>query len=150
MIAALRTRLFNVAFLVIGVVAFGLFTIAGLRHWSQNQIARGERIYTEACASCHGANLEGQADWTERLPSGRLPAPPHNQTGHTWHHSDDDLFRIIKFGMAAFLVGYESDMPAYNSLLTDDEILLVIQFIKSGWPERERQYQEARSAQTEQ
>ena len=138
------------AFLVTGVVAFGLFTVAGLRHWSESQIAGGERIYTEACASCHGANLEGQADWTERLPSGRLPAPPHNQTGHTWHHSDDDLFRIIKFGMAAFLVGYESDMPAYNSLLTDDEISLVIQFIKSEWPERERQYQEARSAQTEQ
>ena len=52
------------------------------------QVARGEALYAKHCASCHGANLEGQPDWKKRLANGRLPAPPHDMTGHTWHHPD--------------------------------------------------------------
>ena len=43
----------------------------------------GAQLYAENCASCHGANLEGQADWRSPGPDGRLPAPPHDETGHT-------------------------------------------------------------------
>lgn len=39
-------------------------------------IAEGEALYAEACAACHGAQLEGQPDWRTRGPDGRLPAPP--------------------------------------------------------------------------
>src|SRR5205807_2276140 len=45
-------------------------------------VARGKAIYAEHCAACHGANLEGQANWRSRLPNGRLPAPPHDASGH--------------------------------------------------------------------
>ena len=99
-------------------------------------VALGERIYAEQCASCHGVNLEGQPDWRRRLANGRLPAPPHDETGHTWHHTDDVLFAITRYGVEAFApAGYESDMPAYEGVLTDDEIIAVLSYIKSTWPE---------------
>jgi mono/diheme cytochrome c family protein len=105
----------------------------------------GRNLYQTNCASCHGAQLEGQPNWMSRLPNGRLPAPPHDETGHTWHHSDDQLFRIVKEGLAVFAPGYETDMPAFADRMTDDEIRAVIDFIKSTWPERERDYQRSRS-----
>lgn len=103
----------------------------------------GETVYAENCASCHGAGLEGQPDWKRRLDTGRMPAPPHDETGHTWHHADADLFRLTKEGVAAVIGGsYESDMPAFDGVLTDKEILAALAFIKSTWPERQRDYQE--------
>ena len=75
-------------------------------------VLRGKAVYARDCASCHGAKLEGQPKWRERLPNGRLPAPPHDATGHTWHHGDRQLFEMIKDGTAGSLPGYETDMPA--------------------------------------
>jgi mono/diheme cytochrome c family protein len=99
-----------------------------------HQVALGERVYREHCAACHGPDLEGQPDWRSRRPDGRLPAPPHDESGHTWHHADEVLFRITKYGVSALVPGYESDMPAYADLLSDDEIWAVLAFIKSRWP----------------
>ncbi len=98
-------------------------------------VALGARIYNQNCAACHGAKLEGQANWRVRQPNGRLPAPPHDADGHTWHHDDETLFSLTKFGPAA-LVGteYESNMPAYKDILTDGEIWAVLAYIKSKWP----------------
>ena len=73
-------------------------------------------------------------------------APPHDASGHTWHHSDNQLFTIVKKGVSAIVPGYESDMPGFESVLTDQEIRAVLAFIKSTWPEREREYQARRSA----
>lgn len=106
----------------------------------------GRAIYLERCASCHGVELEGQPDWMRRLPSGRLPAPPHDASGHTWHHSDRQLFDIVKNGLAAIAPGYETDMPAFADVMTDDEIRAVLDYIKSTWPDRERDVQSRRSA----
>lgn len=108
-------------------------------------IALGSAVYAENCAACHGADLEGQPNWQVPLPSGRLPAPPHDATGHTWHHSDGDLVAIIKFGMSAVVPGMESDMPAFADVLSDDEITAVLTFIKDSWPEQERAYQAAQT-----
>ena len=94
---------------------------------------RGKVVYAEQCASCHGANLEGQPNWRKRLPNGRLPAPPHDATGHTWHHSDRQLFDMVKNGTASMLPGYETDMPAYKETLSDADIWAVLSFIESTW-----------------
>ena len=80
-----------------------------------------------------------------RLPNGRLPAPPHDETGHTWHHSDRQLFRIIKEGLASIVPGYETDMPAFGDTMTDEEIRSVLDYIKGTWPERQTDYQRAKS-----
>ena len=109
------------------------------------QVMAGRDLYSVHCASCHGADLQGQPDWQTRLPNGRLPAPPHDASGHTWHHSDDQLFTIIQKGVSAIVPGYESDMPAFEGVLTDDQIRAILDFIKSTWPERERKFQAQRS-----
>lgn len=102
------------------------------------QLVLGNKLYAENCASCHGADLEGQPNWKRRLENGRMPAPPHDETGHTWHHSDRNLFIITKAGVAALVPGYVSDMPAFGEVLTDAEIAAVLAYIKSTWPERQR------------
>lgn len=118
-------------------------------------VALGERIYVEACASCHGANLEGQPDWQTRNADGKLPAPPHDETGHTWHHPDAQLFAITKFGLAPIAgADYATDMPAFESTLSDAEILAALAYIKSRWPEQIRGHQaridaQARAQETE-
>jgi mono/diheme cytochrome c family protein len=110
------------------------------------QASTGQELYLANCAKCHGANLEGQReDWQTRNENGRLPAPPHDESGHTWHHSDKQLFTITKFGLQAIAPGYESDMPAFENVLSDDEIRSILSYIKSTWPERERNYQAERS-----
>lgn len=111
------------------------------------EATKGRLLYAKSCAQCHGANLEGQPDWIKRKPDGRLPAPPHDESGHTWHHSDEQLFRITKFGLQAIEPGYESDMPAFEGTLSDSQIKAIIEFIKSTWPDRARTYQADRSRQ---
>lgn len=109
-------------------------------------VAQGRELYGQHCAACHGVTLEGQPEWRSPLANGRMPAPPHDETGHTWHHSDQDLFTIVKGGLGAIVPGYESDMPAFGEVLTDQQIRSVIEFIKSTWPRREREVQAGRTA----
>ena len=102
-------------------------------------VKAGERVYAQHCAACHGAKLEGQPDWRRRLPNGRMPAPPHDESGHTWHHSDRVLFEITKNGLVPphAPAGYESDMPAFGGKLSDEDIRAVFAYIKSHWTSRE-------------
>lgn len=98
-------------------------------------VAAGTAIYADTCAACHGGALEGQQDWQIRMENGRLPAPPHDQSGHTWHHPDKLLIDIVTRGTAAIVGrGYESDMIGYADILTETEIIAVLSFIKSTWP----------------
>jgi len=108
---------------------------------SRSLVARGTAVYPQRCASCHDVNLEGQANWRERLPNGRLPAPPHDATGHTWHHSDKQLFEMVKHGIPEIVPGCQTDMPKYDEILSDGDIWALLSFIESAWPAmiRERQ-----------
>lgn len=135
----------------LGVVAEPLGSVEGLLFSgtpvTAEQVGIGQEVYQAKCASCHGTALEGQPDWKRRLPNGRMPAPPHDASGHTWHHSDNDLFAITKGGVESVLPGYESDMPAFGDALSDEEIRAVLAYIKSTWPEKSRKFQAAVSAQ---
>jgi len=99
----------------------------------------GANVYARHCAACHGAKLEGQPNWQRRLPDGRLPAPPHDESGHTWHHPDEVLFGITKFGLVPPYAppGYESDMPAFAGKLSDGEIRSVLAYIAGSWKSRD-------------
>ena len=102
-------------------------------------VAKGKHIYARDCASCHGANLAGEPNWRVRNANGRLPAPPHDETGHTWHHADAVLFAITKNGLVPGVtapMGYVSDMPAYKTSLSDQDIRAVLAYIKSSWPKQ--------------
>ncbi len=127
--------------------------VAGAVYWGKSRpvvpdpndaalVAEGRAVYGAQCASCHGADLEGQPNWRERKPDGRLPAPPHDASGHTWHHPDHLLLAMTREGVAALApAGYESDMPAFKGALSEREIAAVIAYVKSRWPAdiRERQ-----------
>lgn len=100
-------------------------------------VARGEALYLAHCAACHGSQLEGQPNWRGVDADGFLPAPPHDITGHTWHHPDRLLFNIVKLGTAkaANLKDYKTRMAAFENSLGDDDIIAVLSYIKSRWPE---------------
>ena len=106
-------------------------------------LARGAALYVEHCAACHGADLEGEPDWRTRRADGTLPAPPHDATGHTWHHADADLFAITRDGIEPFAPeGYRSTMPVFGGILEDAEIRAILAYIKSQWPPEIRRLQE--------
>ena len=114
-------------------------------HLSAKEIEAGKVLYGLHCASCHGAKLEGQPNWQTRKSDGRMPAPPHDASGHTWHHSDDQLFNITKLGVSAIVPDYESDMIGFADKMSDEQIRSVIAYIKSTWPQRESDYQKERN-----
>ncbi len=112
---------------------------------ANTQIALGEQVYQASCAECHGANLEGEADWKLPAADGGFRAPPHDETGHTWHHGDAYLIESIRLGGTRLTpeIGI-SNMPAYDTVLTEAEIAAVLAYIKSTWPPDIRAAQEAR------
>lgn len=106
------------------------------------QMQTGKAIYQANCAACHGANAGGAPNWATPGPDGLFPPPPHNDSGHTWHHSDRVLYETIFNGMGDPLrPGSPLRMPAFQSKLSDPEIRAVIEYFKSLWSEEHRQYQ---------
>jgi mono/diheme cytochrome c family protein len=108
------------------------------------QVQAGQAVYAQHCAVCHGANLEGQPNWKQTLPTGGLPAPPHDETGHTWHHADALLFKIVKLDGQSGVAdpSFKSNMPAFQNVLSNAEIWAVLAFIKSRWPPKIRTFQD--------
>lgn len=127
---------------ITGLGVFAALPIAGLAtsldpnaHRNEGVVAQGSELYADHCAACHGTRLEGQADWQIRDPEGYLPAPPHDATGHTWHHPTQQLFEITKYGTEQVVGGnYKSNMIGFGDRMSDEEILAVLAFIKSTWP----------------
>ncbi len=134
------------------VVIAGLAIAGGAGYWmlkggiaeaaridpaNADAVTRGRTIYARECAACHGKNLEGQVrDWKRRLPDGSIPAPPHDETGHTWHHDGQQLFDVTKHGRLKASGGaFASNMPGFGDRLTDRQIWDVLSYIKSRWPE---------------
>lgn len=93
-------------------------------------VARGEEVYRKNCASCHGADLRGQPGW--QTTAGK--APPHDATGHTWHHPDPMLVMVTRQGT----MRRGGAMPGFAGNLSDEDIVAVLSYIKSRWPDEIR------------
>jgi mono/diheme cytochrome c family protein len=131
---------------VVGAVGAGLGRPSFKPIDDPARIAAGHALYDQNCASCHGAKLEGQQHWWEPGEKGRLPAPPHDESGHSWQHSDAELYELVAHSVYKFTApGYQSDMPAFADILSDDQIHAVLAFIKSTWPPGVRAYQAAQN-----
>ena len=50
-----------------------LASVAGANPDDPGQVTMGQAVYQQYCASCHGANLEGQPEW--RIRQTRRQAP---------------------------------------------------------------------------
>ncbi len=149
----------NIRYIVLLAVAVvvGIGSVFAYQWWAESRIedpfalrpddpalvSAGQKIYQENCASCHGTNLEGEPNWRSRKPSGRLPAPPHDETGHTWHHADRVLVDLTKYGPQLVAgADYQSDMPAFEGVISDQDIIAALSYIKSTWNKRERDTQD--------
>jgi mono/diheme cytochrome c family protein len=109
---------------------------------SEERIDLGKEIYAGNCATCHGANGEGRPNWMLRGEDGLYLPPPHDNTGHTWHHSDGLLFQIVKYGGASLgIPNFQSGMPAFEQTLDDSEIRAVITYLKTLWESEQREFQ---------
>ncbi|WP_299598278.1 cytochrome c [uncultured Tateyamaria sp.] len=122
-------------FLVLGTPGFADHELL------DRDIIAGQTLYQAQCAACHGANLEGQPNWRSPNDDGVLPAPPHDETGHTWHHDNQLLFEYTKLGGRGALAtrgvtDFNSGMPAFKGVISDDEIWDILAYIRSTWPER--------------
>ncbi|MGH2377973.1 MAG: c-type cytochrome [Candidatus Limnocylindria bacterium] len=104
------------------------------------QERRGEAIYAASCQGCHGGPTGGtMADYP----------PRHNASGHTWHHPDCQLERIVREGSdemtrsmrANMAPAGASPMPAFGDRLSDDEIDAVLSYIKLLWTPQQRSVQ---------
>lgn len=133
-----------------GLAAFLVLSERGeaglLRPDDEATVALGRTVYEANCASCHGGDLEGEPNWRSPKDDGRMPAPPHDETGHTWHHPDVVLFELTKYGPGFAVEGYRSAMPAYDEILEDREILAALSYIKSRWPDEIRTRHDAMNA----
>lgn len=126
-----------------GIATTAVAPIPPVPTLNPTQVVTGQAIYERLCAECHGANLEGQPDWKTQNEDGSFRSPPHDASGHTWHHGDNTLIEAIKLGGARLSanIGGTSNMPAFEDTLTDEEITAVLSYIKSTWPEETRQIQ---------
>ena len=108
---------------------------------SEINILKGKKLYTQYCASCHQSNLSGAVNWKSLDKDGHKKAPPLNGTGHTWHHSDEILHKIIKYGLAKLVKNYEGKMYGYGDKIDDQGIDNILSYIKSYWNEENYKYQ---------
>ena len=100
-------------------------------------VSRGQAVFAANCATCHGVGGEGQANWHIEKDDGTLPPPPLNGDGHTWHHGDGLLYRVVSKGGQEFedprFSSFKSAMPAFGDRLSHDEIVAVLTYLKSLW-----------------
>ena len=100
----------------------------------------GQEIFASTCAACHGASGQGRHNWHIANDDGTLPPPPLNGDGHTWHHSDGYLYRVVsqggKINEDPLLPSFKSAMPAFGDQVSHEEIIAVIEYIKSLWGDK--------------
>ena len=113
-------------------------------------VEHGERIFATYCASCPGETGEGQPHWNVPNSDGTLPPPPLNGSGHTWHHGDGTLYKQVKLGGGYLdLPGFKSGMPAFGDQLSHQEIVDVLEYVKSLWGDQTIRGVSIREAQAE-
>ncbi len=136
---------------ILAILFVGWPVVVNADHELENRnTARGQVLYQEHCASCHGVELEGEANWRTPGADGILPAPPHDASGHTWHHDNQLLFDYSKLGGEALMrergiTGFGSGMPGFADVLDDGEIWDILAWIRSTWPDDIRKIQSGRN-----
>lgn len=94
------------------------------------KVARGGKLYQTNCASCHGAQAQGEPNWRQPRADGLNSAPPLNGSGHAWHHPKKMLLRTIKYGTP----GGKGRMQPWKDKLNDQQIGDITAWFISKWP----------------
>lgn len=91
---------------------------------AQGRTARGQVLYDEHCAGCHG--LTGKGDGPN---AARLTVPPANfHTARSKAKTDFELLTSISYGIAF------SPMHAWRGKITDEELLELVRYIRELAP----------------
>jgi hypothetical protein len=66
-----------------------------------------------------------------------------DDSGQTWHHTDEKLLDIISRGGQAVYgdENFKSSMPAFGGMLNDSDLAAILDFIKSQWSKTHQDYQ---------
>ena len=96
---------------------------------SKARWARGERVYSERCADCHGESGEGVR--------GMYPALAGNRA-ITMDDPTNVVSAVLRGGFAPTTAGNPRPfgMPPYATLLNDEDIAAVVSYIRNAWGNR--------------
>lgn len=116
-----RQKAIWLTFFGVALVVVSVFFILRAQRTAQplagaELIARGEHLYAQNCAACHGGNGEGHV-----IPE----APALNGNEHAWHHADGQLQRTILDGGQI--------MPPFREKLSRQDAAAIIRFIQAWW-----------------
>lgn len=99
------------------------------RWYSDEQAARGGKLFQQHCASCHKEDASGSPNWKQLNEEGKLPPPPLNGSAHTWHHPLPLLRQVIRNGG----IPMGGSMPAFKDKLVADEIDDILAWVQTHW-----------------
>jgi mono/diheme cytochrome c family protein len=117
---------------IVSLLCLASFNIAAAERWfNQDVVDYGAGLFQQNCAICHGVNAEGTKEWKKTDVNGNYPPPPLNGSAHAWHHSIPQLARSIKEGG----IKLGGVMPPFGDKLTDQDVLAVIAYFQSKWPD---------------
>ncbi|TQK12790.1 cytochrome c [Herbaspirillum sp. SJZ130] len=88
--------------------------------FSASAIVRGERLYTQQCIACHGADGRGNTPLGLSLPV----APPNLSSGLLWRRSDGDIFWSLQHG--------KGGMPAFATRISVADSWALIDYMKAN------------------
>lgn len=99
--------------------------VASVKDVPTGDAARGERLYGQACAACHGTLHEGVG----RLPTASL-LPEDTIAEHSQYGADELRLTAIEKIRHGLFFGYGGRMPPFSTeTLSDDELGDVLQYL---------------------
>lgn len=89
---------------------------------SAEVVGRGEELFQQHCAVCHGP--EGRGDGPQ---ASELPRAPDDLRIHVPMHSDRQLFGFIRDGIP------QAGMPAFEGMLTEEDTWSVLHYLRANF-----------------
>ena len=96
-------------------------------------VERGALQYQQYCSSCHLADGVGEPPIPRSIQRpDYFTAMPLNEASHAWHHGDEQLTQMILKGTSRS----RTRMPAWEGVLSVDQVRDLIAYMKSLWSDR--------------
>jgi len=105
--------------------------VAAAERWfDDSTVDFGNQLFQQHCAACHGSEAQGTENWQQSDADGYYPPPPLDGSAHAWHHSIEQLTDSIREGG----IKLGGRMPPFGDRLSNGEILALIAYFQSKWP----------------